>query len=172
MSPSLMHEHVATLLARMVAAWTEEKNIDVKGCGTMTFQRQDLERGLEPDQCFYIQNEALVRSHETLDLRRDPPPDLVIEVDLASPSRRRLPLYESLGVPEVWVWRSETLTIPALNAEGAYATRNESTVLPEFSFAVAAGLLAQRQELSDTQLIRRFRAAIRGGKRKSSKNRK
>lgn len=99
MSPSKLHGRVAILLAQMVIAWTDEKNIDRQGCGTVTFQRDDLSRGLEPDQCFYIENELQVRGREELDLMHDPPPDLVIEVDITSPSRRRLPLYQALRVP-------------------------------------------------------------------------
>jgi Uma2 family endonuclease len=160
MSPSKLHERVAYLLGRMVNAWTEEMDIDLQGCGTVTFQRADLARGLEPDNCFYIQNESLVRGRDELDLTRDPPPDLVIEVDIASPSRRRLPLYEALGVPEVWVWRGDAVTIHVLSNAGSYEARDDSAVMPGFPLSTAAEFLGHRHTMSDTELVRRFREAI------------
>jgi Uma2 family endonuclease len=161
MSPSKLHERVAILLAQMVFAWTDEKNIDRQGCGTVTFQREDLAHGLEPDQCFYIANEPLVRGRDELDLTRDPPPDLVIEVDITSPSRRRLPLYQALGVPEVWVWRADMLTVYVLSKSGVYEEHNESDMLPGFPLSNAAELLDLRTAMSETELMRRFRDAIR-----------
>jgi Uma2 family endonuclease len=98
MSPSKLHERVARLLGHMVFAWCEENNVGLQDCGAVTFQHEDLARGLEPDNCFYIQNEPLVRGRDELDLKSDPPPDLVIEVDITSPSRRRLPMYQALAV--------------------------------------------------------------------------
>jgi Uma2 family endonuclease len=161
MSPSKMHERVAYLLGRMVDAWTEEHDIALQGCGTVTFQREDLSRGLEPDNCFYIQNEPLVRGRDDLDLTRDPPPDLVIEVDITSPSRRRLPMYQALGVPEVWVWRSDALTVHLLSPSGSYEARNASAVFPGFPLSTATEFLDLRAAMSDTELIRRFRETIR-----------
>jgi Uma2 family endonuclease len=162
MSPSKLHERVAFLLAQMVVAWTGEREIDLQGCGTVTFQRADLARGLEPDHCFYIQNELAVRGKDELNLTRDPPPDLVIEVDITSPSRARLPLYQSLGVPEVWVWRGDALTVHVLSESAAYEQRSESAVLPEFPLSTATELLSRRHSMSDTKLLRRFGEAIRG----------
>jgi Uma2 family endonuclease len=114
---------------------------------------------LEPDNCFYLQNEPVVRDREELDLTRDPP--LVIEVDITAPSRRRLPLYQALGVPEVWVWRADALTVHVLAPSGVYESRSASAVLPGFPLASATEFLGQRAAMSDTELIRRFREAIR-----------
>jgi Uma2 family endonuclease len=161
MSPSKLHERIASLLAQMIVAWTEEKSLDRQSCGSVTFQREDMERGLEPDQCFYLQNEPLVRDREELDLQRDPPPDLVIEVDIASPSRGRMPLYQALRVPEIWIWRDEELHPLVLRDAGNYEEQDASTVLPGFSFPLAAELIGQRRSRSETELIREFRERIR-----------
>jgi Uma2 family endonuclease len=115
---------------------------------------------LEPDQCFYIENEPLVRGRDELDLTHDPPPDLVIEVDITSPSRRRLPLYQALKVPEVWVWRADALTVYVLAKNGIYEERSESAMLPGFPLSSAVELLDLRTSMSETQLMRRFREAI------------
>jgi len=97
---SAKHEaakHVLTLLVEILA---EELNVDVYGLGSTTFRRADLERGFEPDACFYIQREALVRGKDEIDLTVDPPPDLVIEIDITSPSLNKFPLFAALGISE------------------------------------------------------------------------
>jgi Uma2 family endonuclease len=159
-SPSKLHERIACLLAQMIVAWTEVKGIDRQSCGTVTFQRAGLARGLEPDQCFYLQNEPEVRGRDELDLDRDPPPDLVVEVDITSPSRGRLPLYQALRVPEVWVWRDESLTVFVLSATGVYEARSESDALPGFPLREAEQLVLQRHSMSETDLLLRFRSLI------------
>jgi Uma2 family endonuclease len=156
MSPSKMHERVAYLLGRMVDLWTEVNDIALQGCRTMTFQRQDLARGLEPDNCFYIQNEPVVRQREELDLTRDPPPDLVIEVDLTSPSRRRLPMYQALGVPEVWVWRADALTVHVLSPSGSYEAQSASAAAKRVARNVAVPRPSGRYAAQPRQFLSRF----------------
>ena len=78
-------ERFAELLRRLVHVWTEEREISMSSCGSTTLQKELLKKGLEPDGSFYIQNEAVVREHDDLDLNVDPPPDLMIEVDITSP---------------------------------------------------------------------------------------
>lgn len=80
---SYQHERYKKLLARFVETLTEELDIAIAGGGSTTFKRQDLERGLEPDECFYIEHEPNVRGKQALDLAQDPPPDLAIEVDIS-----------------------------------------------------------------------------------------
>ena len=96
------HETYKKLLGRFVEALTEELGIETRSLGSRTCTREDLARGLEPDQCYYIQNESAVWNKEQIDLRQDPPPDLVIEIDITSSSINRLDIYADIGVPEVW----------------------------------------------------------------------
>ena len=95
-------------------------NVNVYGVGSTTFRREDLERGFEPDACFYVQNEEHVRGKPRIGLNVDPPPDLVIEVDITSPPLDKLPIYAQIDVPEVWRCDGERLTIFELGGE-AYA---------------------------------------------------
>jgi len=73
-----------------------------KSGGSTTFRRRDLEAGIEPDRCFYIQNQPALRGKRTLDLSIDPPPDLAIEVEISERLLDRVGIYERLGVPELW----------------------------------------------------------------------
>src|SRR5712692_11735133 len=82
MTTSREHERSKHLLALMVGALCEEMNIDIDGAGSMTFQREDLDRGFESDECWRVQHEAQVRGRDELDWETDPPPDLVLEVEV------------------------------------------------------------------------------------------
>jgi Uma2 family endonuclease len=157
MSPSKLHERIAELMGRFIAAWTEERSIAIQGCGTTTFQMKP--RGLEPDKCYYIEHEQAVRHRDELDLSIDPPPDLVVEVDVTSPSHDRLPIYAAMGVPEVWRWRSEAIQFLVLEGE-EYIDEEKSRGLPGFPRQTAERLLADRHRRNDTALVETFRAAI------------
>jgi Uma2 family endonuclease len=128
MSPSAEHEESNRTIALLVEVLAEESGIDVRSLGSTTFRREDLEQGFEPDSCFYVQNEARVRGRREIDLTVDPPPDLVVEVDITSPSLPKLPLYARVGVPEVWRYDGERVAI--YRPGGDYEAAEESAVLP------------------------------------------
>jgi Uma2 family endonuclease len=102
MSPLPVHERVKTILGRLIEAFSDETGILLEGFGSTTFSRKDLLKGLEPDECYYVQNAAKVIGKETFDWTIDPPPDLAIEVDISRPEVARQPIYAALGVPEIW----------------------------------------------------------------------
>ena len=159
MSPSHRHERVAYLLGRLIDAWTEERGLAVQAGRTTTFQRKDLERGLEPDNCYYIQHISQVRDRDELDLSIDPPPDLVVEVDVRSTSLVRLPSYAAMGVPEVWHWRNEQIQVYRL-AGDVYQPMDVSQTLVGFPIGAAADLLRERLASDDNALVRKFRNLI------------
>src|SRR5438067_10663101 len=82
MSPSHWHELAGRFLGRMIATMAFELELPIATGGSTTFQRPDVARGLEPDECFWVASEAQVRGKRDLDLRLDPPPDLAIEIDI------------------------------------------------------------------------------------------
>ena len=101
------HEVPITLLSDLISTICVEKDINVKKFGSTTFRQRAKAKGVEPDSCFYIQNESKVRGLLNLDLSKNPPPDLVIEVDVTSPSLNKMTIYASLGVSEVWLYKGE-----------------------------------------------------------------
>ena len=161
MAPSFNHERCAGRLGRLVETLAEELDIDILAGRSTTFKRKDLERGLEPDECFYIRNEPLIRGKKELDLLHDPPPDLAIEVDISRSFLDRQGIYASLAVPEIWRFDDEALTVYRLRPDGDYEPAPQSTSFPLLPLAEVAGLLHQTDPVSDTAMVRFFRAWIR-----------
>ena len=135
MSPNPEHERINRTIDLFVEVVAEELGLDTENLGSTTFRREDLKRGFEPDTCFYVQNEDQVRGKDRIDLAVDPPPDLVIEIDITSPSFSKLPIYAQIGVPEVWRYDGERMTILVLE-DSAYAETTESIVLPPVTSSV------------------------------------
>jgi Uma2 family endonuclease len=140
---------------------TEELQLPVASCGDMTVDREDLERGLEGDESFYIENEPRVRGKEQIDFAVDPPPDLGIEIDIAASSRRRMAIYAALKVPEVWRYDARTLTVFLLGTDGQYAPASKSRVFPQIPVDEIAGFLQQVNQLEENELVRQFRTWVR-----------
>src|ERR1700686_2019918 len=85
MSPTPRHELIKTILGRLVEAHADEMDIQIEGFGSPTFDREDLQKGLEPDECYYVQNASAVKGRQEFDFSVDPPPDLAIEIDISPP---------------------------------------------------------------------------------------
>lgn len=159
MSPSRMHERIAELIGRLIATYTECKSIPMLGGGSMTMKSKLLNRGLEPDKCYYIQNEAAVRGSDRYDAQTDPPPDLAVEVDVTSLSTIRLPIYAALAVPEVWRWSEDTIQVYHLGGD-QYRPADQSTCLPGFPFEKAIACLNDRFDHDETSLVAAFRKSL------------
>jgi Uma2 family endonuclease len=128
--PSQRHEQAAQLLGLFVPILAEELELPYEPLGMTTWRKPEAEKGLEPDQCYYIQNRAVVREREVLDLEVDPPPDVAIEVDITSSSLNRMGIYAELCVPEVWRYDGHSVTMFALQANCTYAPCAESLSFP------------------------------------------
>lgn len=157
------HETSKKLLGRLIEAATEELNLEIRSLGSRTCDREDLARGLEPDQCYYIQNEALVRDIEQINLAHFPPPDLVVEVDITSSSLDRFSIYTDLGVPEIWRYDGRSLTIYYLDKE-QYKICDQSIALPLLKASDITRFLELRFSKQETQtavgensLVKQFR---------------
>lgn len=169
MSPiSWEHENRKKLLGRLIEALTEEMDIDIASSGSMTFRREDLLRGLEPDESYWIEHESVVRGRKTIDLEKDPPPDLVLEIEISRSALDRISIYAALGVPEVWRWDGEKLIVNLLTKRGTYRQGDRSKAFPFLPLAEFARFLEPTQ-LSETQLLRSFRAWVRKQKKQNWK---
>jgi Uma2 family endonuclease len=153
---SAEHERLKHTLATLVELLAGELGIDVDGVGSTTFRREDLARGFEADAAFYAQNAAAVADKTRIDLTEDPPPDLVIEIDVTSPSLDKFPIFATLGVPEVWRCEGARVTIFKLEA-GQYVESNTSLMLVGVTSDGLSQLLEASQEMKRTAWLRRVR---------------
>ena len=160
MSPSLAHENDKRLLGRMIEAYTEELGIDIRSVSSTTFKREDLRRGFEADESYYVQNEEAVRDKREIDLTIDPPPDLVIEIEISRTSMDKSGIYRALQVPEIWRYDGEALRVYVLRGD-EYKESPTSDAFPELPMAEVMRFLRLRHELSETRLIRAFRQWVR-----------
>lgn len=160
-SPRLWrHEKRIRDIESLVAILALETGLAVETAGETTYRRPDLEKGFEPDASFYIQNEARIRGTEQIDLRRDPPPDLVVEVDVTNTSLPKLPLYAAIGIPELW--RHDGARLDILTLEGdRYVSAAESQAFPGVSARALTDLLHERGDTPRTPWLRRVRAWAR-----------
>lgn len=161
MTPLPEHEVNKRLLGRMVEATTEVLNLEIYSLGSVTWSREDLQRGIEPDECYYITREATMRGKLSFDLTVDPAPDLAIEIDITSSSFDRLSIYADLGVTEVWRFDGEELLIYVLQ-DGNYEVRERSEVLSVLAKADLSAFLSQRGEMGENALLRSFREWLSG----------
>jgi Uma2 family endonuclease len=154
------HETYKKLLGRLVEAATEELDIEIRSLGSRTCDREDLAKGLEPDQCYYIQNEALVRGVEQIELNRFPPPDLALEIDITSSSINRMSIYAALAVPEIWRYNGQTFAILRLH-NSEYVSQDRSIAIPVITAEAILKFLALRTTIGETSLIKQFRQWVR-----------
>ncbi|MBI3271753.1 MAG: Uma2 family endonuclease [Planctomycetes bacterium] len=161
MSPSEEHESFGRLVGRLIETLTLELDIPLYSVGSTTFRREDLDRGLEPDECCYIQNELKVRAVEEIDLTRDPPPDLVVEIEISRRLLDREGIYAALGVPELWRFDGERLRVYQLGPAGVYQLAERSVCLPMLPPAEVERFVGLRKTTDETTLVRSFRSWVR-----------
>ena len=120
-------------------------------------------RGIEPDKCYWIAHAQRMKGRRRLDLRRDPPPDLAIEVDVTRSSLDRMEIYAALRVPEVWRLKDDTITFHVLRAVAAeYHDAVRSKVFPIVSADDLLRTVQRSRETGDqNSVLREFRAWIR-----------
>lgn len=158
-APLFKHEKSKVALGDIVKVLLDEQNIDYDSSASTTLKRQDLDKGVEPDDSFYIQNYEQVLNKDRIDLTVDPPPDLAIEVDLTSKTQAEL--YEALGVPELWRYDQNRLRIDVLQA-GRYVQVEESPTFPGWPLMeLADKYVARAREVGQGRAVRELRQQVR-----------
>jgi Uma2 family endonuclease len=157
--PYEQHEEPKILISSFVEALADELEIEIRQLGSLTLEREDLTRAVEPDTCFYIQNELQVRGKE-IKLPNVPPPDLVVESDYTHSSLNKFNIYASLGIPELWRYRKQSLQVYQL-VEGKYEKMDKSLAFPCIPIAEIPGFIEQSKTIGQRAAVRLFRAKIR-----------
>jgi Uma2 family endonuclease len=156
---SLERERNKIYICTLVEILLEELDLDFWCLGSTTLKNELLKKGLEPDNCFYIKNEALIRGKKRLDLKVDPPPDLALEIDLTS---RTYPhIYEALGIPELWRFEKDNLHINILQ-NGQYIEQEFSPLFPQIPIKqLIIEYLNKFTQDGRNKTVRAFRALIK-----------
>lgn len=167
MAPASTHEKPKSVIHTLVTALRDELDIDVESLGSTTLKREMKARGAEPDDCFYIQNAALVIGKEDLDLNHDPPPDLAVEIDRTSTSLNRFAIYAGLGVPEIWRVVAHRVDIYLLN-DDRYRQSPTSNVFPFLTAQALSEFLIRGLAEGERKVASAFRAWVREHHRSGS----
>jgi len=161
MSPRRQHENIGCLIGRLVETYTEVLGIEIQSVASTTFKRKDLQKAFEADESYYIQHAEQIRPKEEIDLAIDPPPDLVIEVEITSSAIRKLKLFAAMGVPEVWRHDGERLQMFALQ-DDQYEAIHFSKSLPGLTPTAINLILNRRFDCGETLLVGGFRKSLLG----------
>ncbi|AFZ00263.1 Uma2 family endonuclease [Calothrix sp. PCC 6303] len=159
MTPLPEHERSKENIGDLIKILFEEFDIDFSPLGSTTFKNQLMLQGVEPDNCFYIQNEALIRAKTRIDLTIDPPPDLALEVDVTSRTNREI--YQRLGVPELWRFERDKLQINIL-INSLYVETEFSPYFPNIPLTqVIPQHLYKLKTESKNKTMREFRSWVK-----------
>jgi Uma2 family endonuclease len=163
MSPSDWHDYYKSLLGHLVGVLTEELDIEYASFGSATFKKEREAKGTEPDECFYFTNVQRVIGNPGLDLDRDPPPDLAIEVDMSHQSKIKFPIYGALGVPEIWRYRKRKIYFYRLSGKN-YVEIQASDLFPFLTPQALESFLNQDYIQGFNEVKRKFRRWVQDNK--------
>jgi Uma2 family endonuclease len=158
-SPSARHEKYKNLLHDFVLILGDELNLEVLSYGSATLKLKGAGKGAEADDCFYVQHAAEISTRDDIDLRRDPPPDLVVEIDLTSESSGKFGIYSTLGVQEIWRFDGANCQILVLSGD-TYAETAFSLAFPSLQAQHITGFIADSKE-GPRQARRKLRAWLK-----------
>ena len=155
-SPRKDHDWVAKTIARMIETFAFAADLPIQSVGSMTLRAADGGRGIQPDQAYYFAHEPRVRGKDTYDPRHDPPPDLVLEVDVTSTSVPRMPVLAKIGVPEVWRLEKCRVRFYGLEPNGKYEAVSRSLVFPFLRPADLMRYVNRRTAIGENAVVREF----------------
>ncbi len=157
------HERLKKIVALLLEVWLEETDGAYLPSGGMTHKRADLEKGFEPDECYYVQNWSKVAGLRDIDLTKDPPPDLAVEIEVSRTVLDRLPIYAAFKVPEVWRYSGSRLVVLLLQPDGTYRESASSLAIPAIPIAELPRFLALADNvgMDFASISRQFRTWIR-----------
>jgi Uma2 family endonuclease len=159
MVPSPEHERYKKVLGRFVETLGEELDVRIDPLGSTTFKRPELS-GAEPDESFYIENINIIRGKKRINLQQDPPPDLVVEIDITSSSKNRFEVYTDMGVPEIWRYDGNSFSINVLQNQ-KYISVERSLAFPNLPLTEISNFLEQVGEKDYLELVKGFRQWVK-----------
>ncbi|MEG4318181.1 MULTISPECIES: Uma2 family endonuclease [unclassified Microcoleus] len=159
LEPSPEHQFYQTIIGRFVETLAEELGLNIAAVGSTTFKRPELSIA-EPNECFYIQNLCAIKGQTSIDTNENPPPDLVVELDLTSFWENSLQVYADVGVPEVWIYNGERLIINKLE-KTEYFSCDRSLAFPTVHILEIVEFLHQAETMDYLELVKAFRNGVK-----------
>jgi Uma2 family endonuclease len=156
MTLSFGHENVGRWIGRLIFFLALELNQPLCSGGSTTLKQGLRKKGLEPDECFWIEHEHQMRGKKEWNALTDPPPDLGVEIDITRSSLDRLGIYAALRVPEIWRYDGHALKVLVLGANGKYRARSKSAAFPLLPLGGFAQFVAKLGSANEVRLIREF----------------
>jgi Uma2 family endonuclease len=144
MTTSPEHEELKTIIAMLIEAYFLETRTRFHGIGSATFRKVAKQRGLEPDECYCLEQKKEF-------------PDIAIEVFLSSGTVDKLEIYRGLGVTEVWFWENQQFSIYHLRS-GKYDRVVSSELLPNLDFALLSSYV---RPVDQFDAVMEFRDVLR-----------
>ncbi len=157
--PPKKHQKLTRFFEIFVSTVIEELDSDVESLGSTTFKREFRQNGVEPDCCFYIQNVEKVKGIGKIDLKIHPPPDLVVEVDITSPSINRFPIYADFGVKEIWQYKKDEIKIFVLSGK-KYVEKAESLALSKVTSQILMQFITESETEKRSAWVKNVRKWI------------
>ena len=162
MTPFGEHENNNRFIESLISVIADELNLNLKKLGSLTLKSNEFKQAVEPDSCYYLQNEPKVRNKQNIDLSIDPPPDLVLEIDITSGSLNKLPIYANLKIPEIWRYDGKNLTVFVLQpTDNSYRQVDKSKAFSFFYLNLVPELIQQSLEEGETATLKQFRQWVR-----------
>ena len=162
MSPLGEHENSNRFIESIICVIADELNLNLKKFGSLTLKSIQHQQAVEPDSCYYLNNEPKVRNKQHIDLTIDPPPDLILEIDITSSSLNKLPIYANLKVPEIWRYDGKTLTLFSLDKNtNDYQELRQSSIFPWLDLKMIPQLINNSLKQGETNTLRQFRQWIK-----------
>jgi Uma2 family endonuclease len=156
MTPLFEHENLKIQFDRLIFTLVEELGLEIKSAGSTTLKLKLARRGIEPDNCYYIQNEFRVRGKDKLDLETDPAPDLAIEIGITSSSVNKFNIYSTLGIGELWRYDGQSLKFYQL-VDGQYIESEFSLAFPIVSVNEMSRFIQLSKSMGEIALLKSFR---------------
>ena len=160
MTPSGKHEKYKNLLHGLILILGDELDQEILSYGSVTLKLKSARKGAEGDDCFYIQHARQLGDKDQLDLSIDPPPDLVIEIDVTRDSSKKFAIYAALGVPELWHYDGSVFSIWRLAGQ-EYTRASFSLAFPFLTAEHLAEFARNSQAQGRKEARRVFRAWVR-----------
>ena len=160
MSPSFQHEKFIAFISGVGRVLAEEMDLTVEAAGATTYKQESLLKGSEGDESFYVQNATAIIGKRQIDLDIDPPPDVVVEVDITNESLSKFPIYAAFLVPEIWRYDGKQARIYHLINQ-TYVERDASLSFPLLTAQAMTEFLERTKTQGQTAALAAFRQWVR-----------